>query len=138
MGKGKTMMIYPWLTAMQYGREGNIEYTEQRPEDDQASYGPRKTDNPLISIGRERTIPDELNQEQIIIKKDITEKLSKEAKFVIHLILIDPNGEKLKNEKYSSFSKLKIREHLLRIGWASKQVNLVYMELREFVMALEN
>jgi len=136
MGKGKTMTIYPWLTAMQYGREGNIEYTEQMPEEDWSPY-PRKTVDPLITIGKERTLPDKLNQEQVVIRKDLIENLSKNAKFVICLIL-GPNEKQFKNEKYSSFSKLKIREHLLRIGWESKQVNLTYMELKEFVTALED
>ena len=138
MGKGKTMTIYPWLTAMQYGREGDIEYTEQRPEDDWASYDEKKTNDPLITIGKERTLPDKLNQEQVIIKKDLIEKLSKDAKYIVNLLLLGPNEERFKNEKYSSYSKLKIRLHLLQIGWESRQINMAYMELKEFVMALEN
>ena len=122
-GKGSTMLIYPWLTVYSTWHYGDVPYFENKEEDDRESI----------------TLPSSDNQENLLIKKDLTLKLSKEAKEVIDLVLLSPSEilETLLTPKYHQVSKEKIKQHLIRVGWSQERVKIVFKELKKFVMNIE-
>ncbi len=126
MGKGKSMMSYPWLTVYQTMKNGDISYFEQSSSNDLD-----KSEIQLPSIS---------NQEAEIIKKDLITKLSKEAKEVIQMVLNSPTEilEVFQTPKYKTISKAKIKEHLAINGWPPRRIDKVFTELKTFVMDLES
>lgn len=123
MGTGKTMMFYPWLTVYNSMHYGDIPYCENVEEDDKESI----------------TLPSDSNQEKSLIKKDLAEKLSEEAKEVIALILNSPVEilETFMTEKYKKISKEKIKEHLVINGWHQRKVDKTFSEIKTFVTDLD-
>jgi len=123
MGKGKTMLSYPWLTVYATMHYGDVPYNENAEEEDKESI----------------TLPSMHNQEILLIKKDLILKLSKEAKEVINLILCGPSEvlETFLTPKYHQVSKEKIKQYLIKDGWPKKTVRIVFEELKRFVMDIE-
>ncbi len=123
MGTGKKMMIYPWLTVYNTTHLGDIVYDENPTEDDKQS---------ITLSGIE-------NQETICIKKDLTTKLSDEAKDIIRLILNGPAEiiETFMTTKYKKISKNLIKNHLIELGWATKKIDKTFSELKTFVTDLD-
>jgi len=126
MGKGKSMLTYPWLTVYQTMKCGDISYFEQS----------------ILSEGlpTEIQLPSELNQEKIVIKKDLIISLSNEAKEVIRLVLNSPIEilETFQTPKYKTISKQKIKDHLTTNGWPPRRIEKVFTELKTFTMDLES
>ena len=121
--KGKTMTIYPWLTVYNSMHYGDIPFNESPEEDDKESI----------------VLPSESNQEKEIIRQDLLDKISKEAKEVIALILNSPTEvlETFITKKYKKISKEKIKNHLIINGWKMKNVEKVFLELKTFVIDLD-
>ena len=126
MGKGKSMLTYPWLTVYQTMKNGDISYFEQS----------------ILNEGlpTEIQLPSELNQEKIVIKKDLIISLSNEAKEVIRLVLNSPIEilETFQTSKYKTISKQKIKDHLTTNGWPPRRIEKVFTELKTFTMDLES
>ncbi len=126
MGKGKSMMSYPWLTVYQTMKCGDISYFEQSISGDLNQ--------------SEIQLPSIANQESETIKKDLITNLSGEAKEVVKLILSSPMEilETFQTPKYKTISKQKIKEHLAVNGWPPRRIEKVFSELKTFVMDLES
>ena len=122
-GRGKTMTFYPWLTVYNAIHYGDIPYNEYPEEDDMESI----------------TLPSNSNQEKEIIKQDLFDKISKEAKEVIALILNSPTEiiETFITEKYKKISREKIKNRLIINGWKQQKVEKVFSELKTFVTNLD-
>jgi hypothetical protein len=124
MGTGKKMMIYPWLCVYNSMHYGDIPYNEHPDENDQESI----------------VLPSRENQEDLVIKKDLAEKLSSEAKDVVRLILNSPSEilEMFMTEKYRTISKRKIGQYLIEKGWKQTKVDRIFSELKVFVTDFDN
>lgn len=122
-GRKKRMALYPWITTYASMQYGNVPYNE----------------SPVEGEGESIVLPSAHNPEKIVIKKDLTTKLSDEAKEVITLILKGPAEvlEMFMTEKYHTISKGKIRQYLIDNGWKTHKVEKVFSELKVFVTDLE-
>ncbi len=121
---GKKMMFYPWFCVYNSLHYGDIPYNEHPDENDKESI----------------TLPSIDNQESLCIKKDLTTKLSNEAKDIIRLILNSPIEiiETFMTMNYKKISKTKIKEHLVMNGWQPQKVDKTFSELKTFVTDLDN
>lgn len=80
------------------------------------------------------------NPEEIIIRKDLLNSLSDQAKEVVELILIS-SGEVLDiilSKRKTFISKGRLKDFLVHEkGWAYKEVDLVFEELHLYIKDLE-
>lgn len=122
-GKGKGFVWFDYLIAFNLGwKQGLVSYEE----------------NPIYNLDMQLEVSSHSNQdsqEKIAIKKDLTEKLSREAKDIIKLII---NGSEevlreIKGDRYNIISKDKIYVFLRKKGWKRKTIDTAFAELKNFV-----
>lgn len=80
MGNGKKMMIYPWLTVYQTARLGMVSCVEATLEE---NIGLRENNEIILT-------DEKPNAACLLMKKDLAEHLSKEAKEIVNLVLDSP------------------------------------------------
>jgi hypothetical protein len=81
-----------------------------------------------------------MNVEDIVIRKQLIEQLSNDAKKMINLII---NGDdkvikKLTTKTYNVISKTLIKSYYIKLGYSDKFIEKVFKELKEFVLNLTN
>jgi hypothetical protein len=122
-GKGKGFVWFDYLIAFNLQwKQGLISYEE----------------NPIYNLDLQLEVSNsnhQANTESLIIKKDLTEKLSKEAKDIIKLVLQSPEEviKELKGDRYNIISKDKIYIFLRKQGWKRKKIDGAFLELKKFV-----
>jgi hypothetical protein len=137
-GKGKSMVAYDWLIAYQVGfKNGEIPYCEVATQFNHSNSIPNDNyqgeTNFILQSKHE-------NQETIVIKKDLVNKLSFEAKDVVKLLLNSPSEivDSFSTSKYKCTSKNKIMEYLVQnMKWPKKKVVKVFTELKTFTKELD-
>lgn len=77
--------------------------------------------------------------EREMIKKDLFQCLSHDAKEIVALILNGPNEifESFFTSKYHCVSKDLIRKHLKRKGWSYKKIMAGFAEIRDFTKEID-
>jgi hypothetical protein len=122
-GKGKGFVWFDYLIAFNLGwKQGLVSYEE----------------NPIYNLDMQLEVSSHSNQdsqEKIAIKKDLTEKLSREAKDIIKLIINGPEEvlREIKGDRYNIISKDKIYVFLRKQGWKRKAIDGAFAELKNFV-----
>lgn len=125
-GHGKSMVEYDWMVAANLISEGCVEYNTLEPvwEDDKTNF----------------VLPSETrNIDDILSVKQLTDKLSLEAKKMIDLILDSDEKtiERLTTKKYNCISKELIREYYKGMGYRNNIINKIFNELKQFVTECE-
>lgn len=132
---GKGFVMADWQVAYNIAyNNGLVAYLESEPTD-----GDYKEYHPIL--------PSDNNQERELIKKDLIQNLSKEAKDIIALLFKSP-AEVLKDlmpakykgtscEAGEKFSKEQIKKKLISEGWQTKKINNTFLELQLLVRELE-
>lgn len=92
-------------------------------------------------------LPSRNNQEEELIKRDLLQHLSEEAKEIISLLFKSPAEvlESLMPPKYKGtstevgekYSKELLRKKLISDGWKTKKINKVFSELRNLVLEMD-
>jgi hypothetical protein len=95
----------------------------------------------LSTFGDEKnfTLPSHFNQEEEYLKKEAFEKLSKEAKDVINIVLGSPAEilEKFKTSKYNLYSKELLKRYLKeKFNWKKPKMDRVFVELASYTNQL--
>lgn len=137
-GKGKSMVAYDWLIAYQVGfKNGSIPYCELTTQFNHsnsiANDNYQGETNFILQSKYE-------SQETVVIKKDLVNKLSYEAKDVVKLLLNSPSEivDSFSTPKYKCTSKNKIMEYLIQnMKWPKKKVTKVFTELKTFTKELD-
>ena len=142
---GKGFVAADWQVAYNIVFDNGIEpYLESEPINFERAQSDHKGSS---YAGFHSTLPSHSNQEKELIKKDLVQNLSKEAKDVIYLLFKSP-VEVLKDlmplkykgttsEAGEIFSKERIRLKLISEGWKPNKINKAFQEIRVLVSELD-
>jgi len=127
--QGKKMVEENWLVGYQvaYGH-GIIDYDSLGLDvwaDEKEFVGMDQADLKSLSAS---------SPESNLMKRDLVNHLTSEAKEVVSLILNGPSEviESFKTLKYDCISKTKIAEYLTKIGWKTRKIDRVFREIKQF------